>query len=88
MTKILETKNNIKKIKEIYAFISQDEKGEGIVGITMDINGREKFMPFICYDEETMEYLKSIAIRILSKNDEEILLIKFDNRKLIEKIEL
>lgn len=81
---ILETKNYLEKINEIYAFVSVDENGEGVVGMTMPINGRETFMPFVCADKARMEALKPIATKIAKESAKTIKLIKFTNRKVIE----
>ena len=76
--------NYLEKITEIYAFVSQDESGEGVVGVTMPVNGRETFMPFICADKERMEQLKPIAVEMTKQSGKKIKLIKFTNRKDIE----
>lgn len=79
--------NYLEKITEMYAFVSVDEGGEGVVGMTMPINGRETFMPFVCADKARMESLKPIAIKIAKESNKTIRLIKLDNRKVLETIE-
>ncbi len=76
--------NYLEKITEMYAFVSVDEGGEGVVGMTMPVNGRETFMPFVCADKKRMESLKPIAIDIARKSGKTIKLIKLTNRKDIE----
>jgi hypothetical protein len=78
------TINYLEKITEIYAFVSIDEGGEGVVGMTMPINGRETFMPFVCADKQRMESLKPIAKQIAKESGKQIKLIKLTNRKDIE----
>ncbi len=76
--------NYLEKITEIYAFVSVDEGGEGVIGMTMPIDGRETFMPFVCADKTRMESLKPFAKEIGKKSGKKIRLIKFTNRKDIE----
>lgn len=76
--------NYLEKITEMYAFVSVDEGGEGVVGMTMPVNGRETFMPFVCADKKRMEQLKPIAIDIARKSGKKIKLIKLTNRKDLE----
>jgi hypothetical protein len=84
MTKVHEPKNYLEKITEMYAFVSVDEGGEGVVGMTMPVNGRETFMPFVCADKQRMEALKPIAKKIAQESGKTIKLIKLTNRKDIE----
>jgi hypothetical protein len=76
--------NYLEKITEMYAFVSVDESGEGVVGMTMPVNGRETFMPFVCADKIRMEQLKPIAKKIAQESGKKIKLIKLTNRKDIE----
>lgn len=78
------TVNYLEKITEIYAFVSVDEGGEGVVGMTLPIDGRETFMPFVCADKSRMESLKPIAKDIAKASGKTIKLIKMTNRKDIE----
>jgi hypothetical protein len=79
--------NYLEKITEMYAFVSIDEGGEGVVGMTMPVGGRETFMPFVCADKKRMESLKPIAIQLSKESGKTIRLIKLDNRKVLETIE-
>jgi hypothetical protein len=76
--------NYLEKITEMYAFVSVDESGEGVVGMTMPVNGRETFMPFVCADKKRMESLKPIAKKIAQDSGKTIKLIKLSNRKELE----
>lgn len=75
----------VNKITEIYAFINDGgQQGESVVGVTMNINGRETFMPFVCADKAWMESLRPIADTIAKESGRTIKLIKFTNRKDLE----
>lgn len=74
----------LEKITQVYAFVSIDEEGEGVIGMTMPINGRDTMIPFITADKERMEQLKLFAIKIAQESGRKIKLIKFTNRKDIE----
>ncbi len=78
------TVNYLEKITEIYVFASVDEGGEGVVGMTLPVNGRETFMPFVCADKARMEQLKPIAKKIAQESGKTIKLLKFKQRKEIE----
>jgi len=78
------TINYLEKITEIYVFASVDEGGEGVVGMTLPVNGRETFMPFVCADKARMEQLKPIAKKIAQESGKTIKLLKFKQRKEIE----
>jgi hypothetical protein len=81
------TINYLEKITEMYAFVSVDEGGEGIIGQTMDIMGKNVFMPFVCADKARMESLKPLAINIGKLGRKKIKLIKLSARKEIEEYE-
>ena len=78
------TINYLEKITEIYTFVSVDEGGEGIVGMTLPIGGRETFMPFVCADKERMEALKPMAKQICERGKKKIKLIRLTTREEIE----
>lgn len=78
------TVNYLEKITEIYVFASVDEGGEGVVGMTLPVNGRETFMPFVCADKTRMEQLKPIAKKIAQESGKTIKLLKFKQRKELE----
>lgn len=65
-------------------FASVDEGGEGVVGMTLPVNGRETFMPFVCADKARMEQLKPIAKNIAQESGKTIKLLKFKQRKELE----
>ena len=76
--------NYLEKITEIYVFVSVDEGGEGIVGMTKNINGKDTFMPFVCSDKATMESIKPVAKKLAEENNIKIKLIRLSVREEIE----
>jgi len=80
-------KNYLKKITEIYAFVSKDEGAEGIVGMTMAVDGKDTFMPFVCADIERVHSLKPFAKEIADHCGKNVKLIKFSKREFIEEFE-
>lgn len=79
--------NYIEKITEIYAFVSVDEGGEGIVGMTVNHNGRDMLMPFVCADNKLLVSLKESAKKLAKNHNQKIKLIKLDNRTELETYE-
>lgn len=87
MPKTHEPKNYLEKITDIWAFVSVDEGGEGIVGMTMELEeGRKTFMPFVCADEARVASLRPHAIGISKATGKKIKLVKFSQREEIEDI--
>jgi hypothetical protein len=83
---VIDIPKNIAIIKEIYAFVSSDQDGEGIIGERLSINGMMTMMPFICADKERMETLRPLAIKIGNETGKKIKLIKFTGREEIQVI--
>lgn len=80
----------MKKINEVYVFVSDEGKGEGIIGMTTEMPGFEEevFMPFVCSDKERMELLKATAIKIGIISQTTIKLIKLTHREELEVFEI
>lgn len=76
--------NQLKRIDEVYAFVSVDEKGEGIIGQTVQLRGDIVFMPFVCADKARMESLKPLAKEIAKESGRKIKLIRLSVREEIE----
>lgn len=76
--------NYLEKITEIYAFVSSDENGEGVIGMTMPTDAGETFMPFVCADKAKLEKYKFLAKMIGKHSSKTIKLIKLTNREEIE----
>jgi len=83
-TVIHDPSNYIDKITEVYAFVSVDEFGEGVIGMTLAVNGRETFMPFVCADKKRMESIKPHAKEIARTTGKKVRLIKLTTREEIE----
>jgi hypothetical protein len=81
------TMNYLEKITEIYAFVSVDEGGEGIIAQTMTLPIGEVFIPFVSADKEKLKLLKPMAIQIQKESNKKIRLIKFTNVEEIEVFE-
>lgn len=79
------TINYLEKITEVYVYASVDEGGEGIVGMTMELEpGRETFMPFVCADKDHMESLKPHVRDIAKSTGKTIKLIRLTQREELE----
>jgi len=81
-------KNTIEKITEVYCFVSVDERGEGIIGHSMEIpeTGQQMMMPFVCADKARMESLKPLAKKMSLESGMKVKLIKLTNREELEVI--
>lgn len=75
------------KINEIYAFVAEEEHGEGIIGRTVVIDNQLVFMPFVCADKSRMESLKPLAREIKKESGKTIKIIKLTKRTDVEVIE-
>lgn len=76
--------NYLEKITELYAFISSDENGEGVIGHAMPINGQMVMMPFVCADKDRVDSLRPIAEKMAIDSKQQIRLIRFTSREDIE----
>lgn len=79
--------NYIEKITELYAFVSVDEGGEGIIGQTCMVGGQLTFMPFVLADKTKMEILKPVAKQIAFETGKKIRLIRLSVRHELEEFE-
>jgi hypothetical protein len=71
------------RINELYAFISSDETGEGVIALTMS-NGNT--IPMVGADMERIESLRPIAQEIADDSRIKIKLIKLSVREELEEI--
>lgn len=76
--------NEILRIDEIFAYVSVDQNGEGIIGQSVQLMGKDIFMPFVCADKARMESLKPLAKKIAKESGKKIKLIKLSVREEIE----
>ena len=74
----------LEKITELYAFVSVDKDGEGIVGQSMMTPGGMMMMPFVCVDKARMESLKPLAKQIAKESKKKIKLIRLIQREQLE----
>lgn len=82
---VMDTSNYLEKITEVYAFVSVDEGGEGIIGQTIEMPGKgEVFMPFVCADKARMESLKPIAKHVSRIGKKKVKLIRLSVREELE----
>lgn len=83
-TEVHSPRNYLEKITELYAFVSVDEGGEGLIGHTMHVGGRSTFMPFVCSDKDRMESLKPLAKQIARDHNKKVRLIRLSVREELE----
>lgn len=82
-TTVIHDPKNTFKIESLYAFISEDETGEGLCGAPMLGMGS---MPLIAADEARLESLRSIAKQLAKMTKKKIKLIKLTSRVDLEEI--
>lgn len=76
--------NYLEKITHLWAFLSKDEGGEGVIAGDMDIGGHTVHMPFVCADNARMKSLINYAKLIGRESGKTIKLVKFTQREEIE----
>ena len=69
------------EITDMYAFVTEGETGEDIIGRTMIVKGREMFMPFVVGSYEKAEVLKPLAKKIAVESNQKVKLVKFTKRE-------
>jgi hypothetical protein len=73
------------KIKEIWAYVSEDEKGEeGICGFNDPRTNQ--WVPMICADEERLKSLKPFAHQISVVTKRNVKIVKFHTREDVGEI--
>ena len=73
------------KINEVWAYVSEDEKGnEGICGwLDQKTN---QWLPMMAADEKRLESLRVLAIMIAKQTNKKIKIAKFSMREDVEEI--
>jgi len=71
------------KIEEMFAFVAEDETGEGVIGMTMPDG---MWMPLVGADMARAESLKKHAKEIGRVSGKKITLLKFTTRETIEEL--
>lgn len=69
-------------IEHIWAFIAEDEQGEGVCGFL----GPDGWMPLIAADQARVESLRRVAKDIKATSGKTIKLVKFSLREEVEVI--
>jgi len=80
----LNPQENTFKIKEIWAFLSVDNGGEGIIGA---LNDKGYFVPFVAADKQRLLTLMPEAQKIAKNINKKVKLVKFTTREDIEEID-
>jgi hypothetical protein len=73
------------KIESLWAYISEDEKGEGLCGFQDPNTGQ--WMPMICADEARLKALRPFAHQIAVVTKKKIKVVKFTQREDIDAID-
>jgi hypothetical protein len=73
----------LERIESIYAFISTDERGEGVAGAPM---GGLGCVPLIAADWARVESIRPLAQQIAKAFGREVKLVKFTTREELESI--
>ena len=85
MTTILHNPlNYLEHIHELYAFVSVDEGGEGLVAQTVNFNGKETVMPFVASDLSRLNDLRAMAKDMALRYNKKIKLIRLSHREELE----
>ncbi len=74
-------------INEIWAWVSVDEEGEGILSVQALIDGELTWMPLVGADQERMDSLRAQAVRIAERERRTVKLIHLSVRTDLETIE-
>jgi len=74
-------------ISEVWAWISSNEEGEGVLAIQALMDGELMWMPLISADQERMAALRPQAIGIAQRKQMTIKLIHLSTREDLETIE-
>ena len=69
------------KIEEIYAIVATDEGGEGVMGGSAVIDGREMMLPFVGADKERIRGLIDEAKRISKVTGTEFRVYRFSEKE-------
>lgn len=72
------------KIDEIFAFVSLDDEGEGIIGF---LSSSGQWMPLVGADMKRVEALRPIAKDIAQQSGKTVRLLHFSTRHELEVIE-
>jgi len=79
---IYQNPKNEQEMHELYVYLSKDEDGEGILAHI--INGTA--FPFVFGHKRMADKMRLIAEKVGKEKGGEIILVKYTNRELLEKI--
>lgn len=68
------------KIEKIYAYVAQNESGEGIIAAEQTINGKSMVLPLVGADLERIKQLYPLAEDISKKTKIPFKIYCFDNK--------
>lgn len=82
---LMQPKNTMPRIDEIWAFVSVDpnDGNEGIIAQTMG----DTWMPFVAADKARLDALRPIVEHLVHKRGITVKLVKFTQREEIETLE-
>ena len=83
-TEVHDPGNYLRRINHIWAFLSLDEGGEGVVAGPLGPLG---VVPYIAADEARLVSLRPLAREIARRFEKVVLLAKFGSREDVERIE-
>lgn len=85
MTTILHNPlNYLERITELYAFVSVDQGGEGLIAQNVNFNGQPTLMPFVASDLSRMNDLRHMAKDMALQFNKTVRLIRLSHREDIE----
>ena len=73
---------NEQNLDNIYAVLSQDEKGQGIVSIMTPQGG----MPMVFGHERMLEKIKPIVKKMANETGKKILIVKYSKVEVLEEV--
>lgn len=77
------------KIDCLYAYLAQGEEGEGVMGMSLPINGQVTMMPMVGADLARIKSLLPIAKQIANQSGFTFRIYRFENKvDITEEIEL
>jgi hypothetical protein len=77
------------KIDALYAYLAQDKEGEGIMGMSVPVNGQMMMMPLIGADIDRIKSLLPLAKQISLASGTTFRIFRFDTKvDITEEIEL
>lgn len=76
-------KSDTPRIEQIFAFLSQDESGEGIVAQKIG----DEWLALVCGDQKRVPLMEAMAQQLATASKKRITLVKFKSRREVKVIE-